>query len=107
MANGKPCPQCGYEGTKTHRQLMALYRKHFGGIPVWEMIHRGWIAGIDEPTDSQTDALVTVIRKELIRFFGLESEAELDAFIAGTSDPLTRLHRLAGPCNVEPDRVQV
>lgn len=99
----KACPQCGYEGTKTHRQLMVLYRKHFGDIPVWEMLQRRWIAGIDEPTDSQIETLVALIRQELIRFFHLNNEAELDGFIAGTFEPpLTRGMRT---CNVEPDRI--
>ncbi len=97
----KPCPQCGYEGTKSHRSLMALYRKHFGDIPVWEMLHRQWIAGIQDPTDSQADALVALIRQELIRFFELQSETELDGLIAGTfSPPFYRLN----VCNVEPNR---
>lgn len=89
--HSKACPQCGYEGTKTHRQLMLLYRKHFGDIPVWEMLHRGWITGIDEPKDSQTNEIVSAIRQELIRFFEMESETELDGFIAGTFDPLSRM----------------
>lgn len=83
----KPCPQCGYEATKTHRQLLALYRRHFGDIPVWDMLHRGWITGIADPKESQTDEIVKVIRQELIRFFQLESENELDGFIAGTFEP--------------------
>jgi hypothetical protein len=71
---------------------MALYRKHFGGIPVWEMIKRGWISVAIEPTsNSETEALLDLVKRQLIAFFRLESEAELDDFIAGKFDPLSQL----------------
>lgn len=98
----KICPQCGYEPTKTNRQLMLLYRKHFGSIPVWEMIQRRWIASIDDPRISQTEQIVALIRQELIRFFSLEGEQELDGFIAGTFDPPLNRYRV---CSVEPERI--
>jgi hypothetical protein len=85
------CPQCGFERIKTHRQLLALYRKHFGDIPVWDMIHRGWITAIDDPTESQTEQIVIHIRRELMRFFQMENESQLDGFMAGTYDPLVCL----------------
>ena len=88
----KRCPSCGYEDTKTQRQMLALYRKHFGDLPVQEMLHRGWIRGpIDPIPASGADALLASIRAEMIRFFQLKSEAELDGFIAGTFDPLRRI----------------
>lgn len=87
----KACPQCGYQEIKTYRELLALYRKHFADIPVWEMIDRGWITGIDNPTSSQTEQIVIHIRRELMRFFGMKDESQLDGFIAGTFDPLTSL----------------
>lgn len=78
----KPCPQCGYERTKTDRGLLALYRKHFRGIPVWDMIHRGWIRSIDDPKEHQTD---------------------LDGFIAGTFMPSPGIKGMV--CNTEPERI--
>lgn len=51
------------------------------------MLHRGWITGIVDPKESQSEEIVKVIRQELIRFFALETEAELDGFIAGTFEP--------------------
>lgn len=87
----RACPQCGYKRIKTHRQLLALYRKHFGDIPVWDMINRGWITAIDEPTEQQTEQVVIHIRRELVRFFGMKDESQLDGFMAGTYDPLVCL----------------
>lgn len=108
----KTCPQCGYEPTKSNRQLMTLYRKNCGDIPVWDMIHRGWICGSfryadgsdDEyPASLRSEQIVAMVRQELIRFFSLESETELDGFIAGRFEPpLTRNIRT---CNVEPERI--
>lgn len=63
----KTCPACGYEPTPSKRQLLHLFKKHFGTLPVWEMTHRGWIEEcftLEEATS------------ELMRFFGFKSEAD-------------------------------
>lgn len=70
----KPCPCCGYEGTPTDRQILRLHRKHFGNLPIREMIKRGWLK-VNDPLS------LFELRSELCRFFSLKTDEELTEFL--------------------------
>lgn len=57
----KECPMCGYVPTPSNETLRKLYARHFPGLPIMEMVKRGWIV-IREPLNLEE------ILRELMRF---------------------------------------
>lgn len=66
----KTCPSCGYEETPSNRQLLAIYKKEFGDIPVRHMLKRGWLGDV-EPDD------ISGLEEAILKFFGVKNEDEL------------------------------
>jgi len=66
----KSCPQCGFEPTPTNRQLLKIYKKEFGSMPIMEMINRGWLGDVDKDD-------IPEIEKRILKFYGVANEDEL------------------------------
>lgn len=87
----KTCPNCGYHNSKSLRELGREWRVEFGEWPILEMQKRRWIAG-----DIHTP--IPVVRDELKRFFGLNSDGALTKFLKDGESGLTGM-----VCRIEPD----
>jgi len=77
----KACPNCGYVPSLTNRKLRALYRKHFGAIPVWDMLERCWIDVSNRESASE-------LKDALFRFFECESESDWNDLIAKAQEEI-------------------
>ncbi len=85
----RKCPQCGFEGTLSNRRILALFAKHFPGLPVGEMIARGWIQARvfsnwqhrDEWCTDEIPEMLAEILGELQRFFECPTVEELKAML--------------------------
>jgi hypothetical protein len=90
----KACPQCGFEGTISNNRILRLFNKHFPGLPVLEMIQRGWIRPKvfsqwlqrDEWCNDEIPELLAETLSELQRFFDAASLDELKAICGWEGD---------------------